>query len=69
MLLVPDLTPLDPDTKLNSLPTPALIALADPDVVTESSVRCRIWLLAFKLSFKLPNLRAFLYLALFTLIT
>ena len=32
------ITPAEPDTKLNSLPTPALIAAADPVVETESSV-------------------------------
>ena len=51
MLLDPVRIPLDPDTILNSLPTPALIAAAEPEVVTESSVR-NISLLPF-LSLKL----------------
>ena len=74
MLLEPFLIPLEPDTMLNSLPTPALMALAEPEVVTESSVRKSACCPAppaeaDSLRLRFPNLKAFLYLALLILIT
>ena len=70
----PDIVPLEPDTKLNCLPK--LVVVADPVVVTLSSVKWRVPEPLppsiddpVKFKFKDPGLSFCLYLALLILIT
>ena len=65
--LVPNLTPLEPDTMLNCLP--AFVTFEDPVAVIESSVSFSVFEFKVVVRFKDPGFKLCLYLALLMFIT